>query len=185
MSKQAQHQLRIIGGEWRSRRLRFPAVEGLRPTLDRVRETLFNWMQYDVPGAKVLDAFAGSGALGLEALSRGAKEVVFLEKNPKVAMQLKNNLEQLEASNAQVWAGDAINWLDSTSHDYDLLFLDPPFGKNLLQPFIDKLDLEVGALVYLEYETGLELTLPANWSLHRGKETKEFCFQLYRVEELE
>ncbi|TNC92646.1 MAG: 16S rRNA (guanine(966)-N(2))-methyltransferase RsmD, partial [Thalassolituus sp.] len=81
MSKQSHHQLRIIGGEWRSRRLRFPAIDGLRPTLDRVRETLFNWLQHDIEGARVLDAFAGSGALGFEALSRGAREVIFLEKN--------------------------------------------------------------------------------------------------------
>ena len=88
VSKSTNHQLRIIGGEWRSRRLRFPEVDGLRPTLDRVRETLFNWLQFDIEGARVLDAFAGSGALGFESLSRGAKEVVFLEKHPKAALQL-------------------------------------------------------------------------------------------------
>ena len=112
VSKSTNHQLRIIGGEWRSRRLRFPEVDGLRPTLDRVRETLFNWLQFDIEGARVLDAFAGSGALGFESLSRGAKEVVFLEKHPKAALQLKENLKLLGASNAQVWAGDAQIWLE-------------------------------------------------------------------------
>ena len=102
MSKPQSQQLRIIGGQWRSRRLRFPAIDGLRPTLDRIRETVFNWLQFDVEGARVLDAFAGSGALGFEALSRGAKEVIFLEKHPVAALQLKDNLQLLEARNAQV-----------------------------------------------------------------------------------
>lgn len=183
MAKQPHHQLRIIGGEWRSRRLRFPAIDGLRPTLDRVRETLFNWLQHDIHNARVLDAFAGSGALGLEALSRGAKEVVFLEKHPKAALQLKNNLTDLNVPNAQVWAGDALQWLDSQPEPYDIIFLDPPFGKNLLQPSIDKIKTTPGTLVYIEYEASVSPVLPDSWVFHRGKETKEFCFGLYRIEQ--
>ena len=181
MSKSGSQQLRIIGGEWRSRRLRFPAIDGLRPTLDRVRETLFNWLQFDVEGARVLDAFAGSGALGFEALSRGAKEVIFLEKNPKAAVQLKENLSTLKARNAQVWAGDALNWLQQNPEPYDLVFLDPPFGQQLLQPAIDSLTLLPGALVYLEHEAQLHPKIPANWTETKRKDTKEFSFRLFRV----
>src|SRR5690606_23249515 len=137
MSKPQSQQLRIIGGQWRSRRLRFPAIDGLRPTLDRIRETVFNWLQFDVEGARVLDAFAGSGALGFEALSRGAKEVILLEKHPAAALQLTDNLQLLEARNAQVWAGDALLWLEQNPEPFDLVFLDPPFHQNLLQPAIE------------------------------------------------
>ncbi|MDK2776693.1 MAG: 16S rRNA (guanine(966)-N(2))-methyltransferase RsmD [Pseudomonadota bacterium] len=181
MSKAQTQQLRIIGGEWRSRRLRFPALDGLRPTLDRVRETLFNWLQFDIEGARVLDAFAGSGALGFEALSRGAKEVIFLEKHPSAALQLKDNLQLLGARNAQVWAGDALLWMEQNPEPFDLVLLDPPFGKGLLQPAIDLLALLPGALVYIEHETTLTPVIPASWQERRSKTTKEFCFRLFEV----
>ena len=181
MSKHASHQLRIIGGQWRSRRLRFPAVDGLRPTLDRVRETVFNWLQFDVEGARILDAFAGSGALGFEALSRGAKEVIFLEKNANAALQIKDNLKLLEAHNAQVWAGDALIWMDQNPEPFDLVFLDPPFHKDLLQPAIDKLELLPGALIYIEHEATLKPKFPANWAEKKNKTTKEFTFRLFEV----
>ncbi|MCB2387727.1 16S rRNA (guanine(966)-N(2))-methyltransferase RsmD [Thalassolituus alkanivorans] len=181
MSKIQSQQLRIIGGQWRSRRLRFPAVDGLRPTMDRVRETVFNWLQYDVEGARALDAFAGSGALGFEALSRGAKEVIFLEKHPNAALQLRENLEILQARNAQVWAGDALLWLQQNPEPFDLVFLDPPFGKDLLQPAINALRLLPGALVYIEHEVRLQPLFPANWQEIKHKETKEFCFRLFEV----
>tara|TARA_Y100001949_G_scaffold170805_2_gene172427 strand:+ start:490 stop:1077 length:588 start_codon:yes stop_codon:yes gene_type:complete len=181
VSKSTNHQLRIIGGEWRSRRLRFPEVDGLRPTLDRVRETLFNWLQFDIEGARVLDAFAGSGALGFESLSRGAKEVVFLEKHPKAALQLKENLKLLGASNAQVWAGDAQIWLEQNPQPFDLVFLDPPFGAGLLQPILNQLTLLPGSQVYVEHEAGLELDIPAHWQQKKAKETREFSFRLFVV----
>lgn len=183
MAKINQQQLRIIGGRWRSRRLRFPVVDGCRPTLDRVRETLFNWLQYDIDGAQVLDAFAGSGALGLEALSRGAKSVIFIEKHPKVALQLKNNLEILETKDAQVWAADSIQWLTENSRLFDVVFLDPPFNKNLLQPAIDALNLVAGAKVYLEFESNIKPQIPDHWLPCRSKATKEFTFALYEVGE--
>ncbi len=181
MSKIQSQQLRIIGGQWRSRRLRFPAINGLRPTMDRVRETVFNWLQYDVEGARALDAFAGSGALGFEALSRGAKEVIFLEKHPNAALQLRENLEILQTRNAQVWAGDALLWLQQNPEPFDLVFLDPPFGKDLLQPAIDALRLLPGALVYIEHEVHLQPLFPADWQEIKHKETKEFCFRLFEV----
>ncbi|MCD8522358.1 MAG: 16S rRNA (guanine(966)-N(2))-methyltransferase RsmD [Saccharospirillaceae bacterium] len=181
MSKIQSQQLRIIGGQWRSRRLRFPAVDGLRPTMDRVRETVFNWLQHDIAGARALDAFAGSGALGFEALSRGAKEVIFLEKHPSAALQLRENLAVLQASNAQVWAGDALLWLQQHPEPFDLVFLDPPFGKDLLQPAIDALRLLPGALVYAEHEVRLQPLIPPHWQEIKHKETKEFCFRLFEV----
>lgn len=183
MAKPSTQQLRIIGGEWRSRRLRFPAVDGLRPTLDRVRETVFNWLQFDIHRAQVLDAFAGSGAMGLEALSRGAEHAVFLEKNAHAALQLKENLSTLEARNAEVWAGDALLWLAQNPRPFDVVFLDPPFGHDLLQPAIDALmHLPAGALVYLEHETTLQPSLPAHWLERKQKTTKEFCFRLVEVQ---
>ena len=184
MSRQSHHQLRIIGGQWRSRRLRFPAIDGLRPTMDRVRETVFNWLQHDIQGARVLDAFAGSGALGLEALSRGAKEVIFLEKHAKAAMQIKDNLKQLDARNAQVWAGDALVWLEQKPEPYDLVFLDPPFGKDLLQPALEKLTLLPGALVYVEHEAKLQPDFPPHWQELKNKSTKEFRFRLFEIGEV-
>ncbi|MGB1091652.1 MAG: 16S rRNA (guanine(966)-N(2))-methyltransferase RsmD [Oceanobacter sp.] len=182
MSKVPSQQLRIIGGQWRSRRLRFQPHDGLRPTLDRVRETLFNWLQHHIEGARVLDAFAGSGALGMESLSRGAKEVIFLEKNPKVALQLRDNLKTLEARNAQVWAGDALLWLKDNQQTFDIILLDPPFNKDLLQPAIDALTTETDTLVYIEHEASLEPTFPDNWHEIKSKKTKEFLFRLFVVE---
>lgn len=149
--------------------------------MDRVRETLFNWLQYDVEGARVLDAFAGSGALGFEALSRGAHEVIFLEKNPKAALQLKENLGVLKAKNAQVWAGDALTWLAQNPEPYDLVFLDPPFGMDLLPRAVEALSLLPGALVYVEHESGLAFDVPAHWEERKSKTTREFCFRLFVV----
>lgn len=181
MRKTQKQQLRIIGGQWRSRRLNFPALEGLRPTLDRIRETVFNWLQHEVEGSRVLDAFAGSGALGFEALSRGAKDVVFLEKNAAAAAQIKSNLTLLNASNAQVWAGDSLIWLAQNPTEFDLVFLDPPFHQGLLQPAIERLELKAGALIYVEHEPELNPLWPASWHERKSKSSKEFCFRLFEV----
>ena len=126
--------LRIIGGEWRSRKLKFADVPGLRPTPDRVRETLFNWLQWHVPGARCLDLFAGSGALGLEALSRGARDVVMVEKHPAAAQALRDNLTLLGARNARLVHDDALRYLGRVTVAFDLIFLDPPFRQMLLEP---------------------------------------------------
>ena len=154
--------LRIIGGEWRSRRLTFADVPGLRPTPDRVRETLFNWLQMQVPGARCLDLFAGSGALGLEALSRGAREVVMVEKHPAAAKALRDNIALLGAQNAVLVNNDAFHYLRSLSEAeaFDLVFLDPPYRKNLLEPVLEgifaKSLLTPGGMIYLEQEAGAE-----------------------------
>lgn len=150
--------LRIIGGEWRSRKLKFADVPGLRPTPDRVRETLFNWLQWRVPGARCLDLFAGSGALGLEALSRGAQEVVMVEKHPAAVKALRDNLVLLGARNAMLVQDDALRYLEREQMRFDLIFLDPPFRQNMLEPVLEKLSARVllkqGGMVYVEQEKG-------------------------------
>jgi len=159
--------LRIIGGEWRSRKLPFIDAQGLRPTPDRIRETLFNWLQNYIYGANCLDLFAGSGVLGLEALSRGAGQVTFVEKNKAVADQLKKNLDLLK-SDAEVRHQDALEYLADISSSYktdknrgggfSIIFLDPPYRQSLLEAVLNILcDKENGlidsnTLIYLEHE---------------------------------
>lgn len=181
MSKHSSQQLRIIGGQWRSRRLDFPNLDGLRPTLDRVRETVFNWLQFDVAGKEVLDLFAGSGALGLEALSRGAKHATFIEKHPTAAKQLTQNLTSLKATNANVVQADAIQWCAANPSTAQLVFIDPPFHLNLLQPILNNLQLNVGCLIYVEHEPEVRPVWPTNWQERKCKQTKEFVFRLFEV----
>jgi len=149
--------LRIIAGQWRSRKLQIIDAQGMRPTPDRVRETLFNWLQNDIHGARCLDLFAGSGALGLEALSRGAKEVVFVEKNKAVANQLTQNLEVLK-SDVGVIQTDALDYLTAQAEPvFDIIFLDPPYRTNLLQASFDKIIerklITSNTLIYIEHES--------------------------------
>ena len=137
-------ELRIIGGTWRGRRLRFPPQEEIRPTPDRVRETLFNWLGPRVVGARCLDLFAGSGALGLEALSRGAAEVTFVERDGVAVRELRARLTEWGAVGGQVEHTDAVRFLGSTARPFEVVFLDPPFASGLL-PRIATL-LEAAAL---------------------------------------
>lgn len=179
--------LRIIGGEWGGRKLRFADGEGLRPTTDRVRETLFNWLAPLIHGARCLDLFAGSGALGLEALSRGAAEVVFVDTNPAAIAALKENLTLLKAQNAEVNRGDALTFLGGEARPFDVVFLDPPFRRALIQPAIKLLAergwLAVGARVYLELESEESLAeLPAGWELLRSKEAGQVAYHLVEVQ---
>lgn len=177
------NQLRIIGGQWRSRKLRFADGEGLRPTTDRVRETVFNWLQGIIEGARCLDIYAGSGALGLEALSRGAGEVVFWEKNPKAVRALRDNLALLKATHGQVVQGDTLQLLQGPARPFDIVFLDPPFGRELLQPSLDLLASEgwlaPGARVYIEHASrGETFTTPAGWELLRSKQAGQVAYHL-------
>lgn len=183
--------LRIIGGEWRSRKLPFPAVEGLRPTPDRVRETLFNWLQHHVGGARCLDMFAGSGALGLEALSRGAESALFIDQSSIAARQLKDNLITLKCQRADIINTAAATWLTqqqaAEEAQYDLVFLDPPFRKGMVEPICQQLDslslLSDHAMIYIETEAELaQLTVPANWHLHREKKAGQVIYRLYQRE---
>ncbi|MBT8767857.1 16S rRNA (guanine(966)-N(2))-methyltransferase RsmD [Metapseudomonas boanensis] len=181
-----QGQLRIIGGEWRSRRFAFPDGPGLRPTPDRVRETLFNWLAPYIEGARVLDPFAGSGALYLEALSRGAAEALALDLNPDSVAALRSTLDVLRCQRGQLLQSDALRYLDTQSPTtYDLVFLDPPFHKGLLSPVCDLLEsrgwLAPQSWVYTESETPPStLGLPGNWRLHREKKTGQVYYALWQ-----
>jgi 16S rRNA (guanine966-N2)-methyltransferase len=179
--------VRIIGGGWRGRRVNFPDVPGLRPTPDRVRETLFNWLQHDIAGTRCLDLFAGSGALGLEALSRGAKELVFVEQATAAARTLQEQLTRLGAGSAgRVMEMGASRYLSSPSQAFDIVFLDPPFGRDALAEYVPLLDggewLKPGALVYLENQKkeGVPV-LPAHWQLLKSKSAGEVGYHLARV----
>ncbi|HWD30030.1 MAG TPA: 16S rRNA (guanine(966)-N(2))-methyltransferase RsmD [Pseudomonas sp.] len=181
-----QGQLRIIAGEWRSRRLSFPDAPGLRPTPDRVRETLFNWLAPHIEGAKVLDAFAGSGALYLEALSRGASEAVALDSNPAAIASLRQNLETLRCPRGQVIQSDAQRYLQGEPKlAFDLVFLDPPFHQDLLPSTCALLEerqwLAANAWIYTESETPPSaLQLPGNWRLHREKKAGQVYYALWQ-----
>ncbi|SIO12083.1 16S rRNA m(2)G-966 methyltransferase [Sulfurivirga caldicuralii] len=180
--------IRIVGGEWARRQLPVIDAPGLRPTSDRMRETLFNWLQFDLPGARVLDAFAGTGALGLEALSRGAEAAVFLERSGKVARQLAANLNTLgAAARGQVVNTDALRWLrQPAAHVFDIVFIDPPFDAALQQVALDALEengwLAPGARVYVEQPRGQALPqVPPDWALHRDKIAGEVRYLLYHL----
>ncbi|MEX0431244.1 16S rRNA (guanine(966)-N(2))-methyltransferase RsmD [Spiribacter insolitus] len=180
-------QLRIIGGEWRGRRFPVAQASGLRPTADRNRETLFNWLQGDIKGARVLDLFAGTGALGLEALSRGAENAVFVEKRRPVAQSLQALIRRLEAGiRAEVVMADARRYLERPLHQFDLVFLDPPFRVGLLPGVVEQLQrggwLVPGASVYVE--SGIEetpLSPPDDWSCRREKTAGGVCYRLFQA----
>jgi 16S rRNA (guanine966-N2)-methyltransferase len=184
-SKGGASKLRIIGGEWRSRQLPIIELDGLRPTTDRVRETVFNWLSFEIPGARCLDLFSGSGALGLEALSRGAKECTFVELNRSVAQQIERNLSTLQASNGTVHNTDALSFLQANPAPFDVIFLDPPFRKGLLEQVLPKLDerwLAANAYIYIERESEAQLSqLPDHWQLKKEKRAGQLTFALYQV----
>lgn len=180
-------QIRIIGGQWRGRKLPVPDSAGLRPTTDRVRETLFNWLAPDLQQARCLDCFAGSGALGLEALSRYAGSVTLLELEKPVAQQLTQNLQTLKAANAQVIQTNALSWLAQQGEPYEIVFIDPPFRKGLLEQTLQLLEnngwLADGALIYVESEVENGAPpVPVNWLLHREKIAGQVAYRLYRRE---
>ncbi|MEH6364695.1 MAG: 16S rRNA (guanine(966)-N(2))-methyltransferase RsmD [Pseudomonas marincola] len=179
-------QLRIIAGEWRSRRFSFPDAQGLRPTPDRVRETLFNWLAPYVEGAKVLDVFTGSGALFLEALSRGASRALALDMNPDSIASLRGHLQTLRCEHGQLAQADALTYLQTQpATQFDLVFLDPPFHQNLLAPACNLLEthdwLSSDAWIYSESETAPStLGLPGNWRLHREKKSGQVYYALWQ-----
>jgi len=185
-SNAPRNQLRIIGGDWRGRKLDFPDAHGLRPTPDRVRETLFNWLMPVIHDARCLDLFAGSGALGLESLSRGAAEVVLVDSQPQVIATLQKNLDLLQAGmRAQLQQRDALQYLAQCSDRFDVIFLDPPYHQGLLQPCIDSL-YQQGILArqgYLYFETNRDEAqpcLPAAWMIHRQKTAGQVGYYLVR-----
>lgn len=179
-------QVRVIGGEWRGRKLAVPDAEGLRPTPDRVRETLFNWLQFSIAGKTCLDAFTGSGALAVEALSRGAVEVTAIERDIKVTKQLSKLLSPLAGERLKLINADALSWLEQQpAQPFEVVFLDPPFGLPLLEPACQLLEekgwLVENALIYVEQakqQAGLA-HLPANWILQKDKQVGDVHFSLY------
>ena len=179
--------MRIIGGRWRGRRVAFPDIPGLRPTPDRVRETLFNWLQHSVDGARCLDLYAGSGALGLEALSRGAKQTIFVDQSPAAARILQEQLVRLGGErSAQVVQMGAARFLRTPGQPFDIVFLDPPFGQDVLTECVPMLDagkwLDVGGLVYLENELKAGVpALPLHWEMLKSKSAGEVGYHLARV----
>ena len=191
--------VRIIGGQWRSRRVHFADDAGVRPTPDRVRETLFNWLRNEVAGTRCLDLFAGSGVLGLEALSRGAQHVTFVEKSATAAQLIRDCLKTFGGT-GEVIETDAARWLglntpaaasqqDSIgvgTRPFNLVFLDPPFGHGWLPTILGALHsgawLAPGALVYLECERGLGTpALPGGWEMLKSKSAGEVGYHLARV----
>jgi 16S rRNA (guanine966-N2)-methyltransferase len=175
--------LRIIGGRWRGRRLQFPPLADIRPTPDRVRETLFNWLGQRVQGARCLDLFAGSGALGLEALSRGAAQVIFVEQERRAAQQLRAHLSAWHASGAEVLTLDAVHYLSGAARRFDIVFLDPPFASSLIASTAVLLEmrgwLSPDALIYVETERRAELPqLPATWQVRKAKQAGAVGYHL-------
>jgi 16S rRNA (guanine966-N2)-methyltransferase len=179
--------VRIIGGGWRGRRVSFADIPGLRPTPDRVRETLFNWLQHSLSEVRCLDLFAGSGALGLEALSRGASEVIFVEQIPAAARVLQQQLVLLRGElKGRVIEMGAARYLRSAAKAFDIVFLDPPFGKGALAEYVPMLDsgnwLKPGGLIYLENERAAGAPpLPAHWELLKSKSAGEVGYHLARA----
>jgi 16S rRNA (guanine966-N2)-methyltransferase len=177
------NQLRIIGGQWRGRKFSFTTTEGLRPTGDRIRETLFNWLQTDIAGASCLDLFSGSGALGLEALSRGAEAVTLLEKNSQAATQIKHHLEQLSDHNGKVINTDSLKFLSiPADQSYDIVFIDPPFQAELWDQIfmlLEKNWLNEHALIYVESPKQQKLNIPNTWQPHKQKQAGQVNYALY------
>lgn len=181
--------VRIISGRWRGRKLPVHDVEGLRPTTDRVKETVFNWLAQDIPHARCLDLFAGSGGLGFEALSRSAEKVVMLELDKKAHQQLINNIKTLQSDDVEAINTDALSYLTNPGTPFDVVFIDPPFRKDLLTNTITQLEnngwLTDNAMIYIETEKELsDIETPAHWRLHREKIAGQVCYRLYEREKL-
>ena len=178
-------ELRIIGGQWRGRKLSIANIEGLRPTGDRIRETLFNWLMHDVVDSHCLDLFSGSGALGFEALSRGAQRVVMVEKSREASLVLQQHCKKLDTSSTDIINNDALTWLNQYQGEpFDIVFIDPPFALDLWQATIQLLDekqcLKPNAMVYIETPKDTIVTTPAHWQLYREKSSGAVCYRLFQ-----
>lgn len=189
MQQSAKGEVRIIAGLWRGRKLPVLTSQGLRPTGDRVKETLFNWLMPYIVDSECLDCFAGSGSLGFEALSRQAAKVTFLELEKAVAQQLNKNIQTLKcADRAQVVNQNSLQFLNQSQNQphFDLVFLDPPFNFDLAEQAIALLDqnhwLRPQALIYVETEKDKGLNVPESWALLKEKNSGQVSYRLYQVE---
>lgn len=177
--------IRLISGQWRGKKLPVKDKQGLRPTTDRTKETLFNWLMHDIRNANCLDCFSGSGSLGFEALSRYSKYCTFLELDKQVASQLQSNINTLKVDNAKIIQGDSLKYLAQTAQQqYDVVFVDPPFNLGLAQPCIAQLEvngyLADQCLIYIEIENSLtDLQIPDNWALLKEKTSGQVRYQLF------
>ena len=186
MSKSGKNnRVRIIGGDWRGRRLEVADVLGLRPTGDRARETLFNWLQPWIAAADCADLFAGTGALGFEAASRGAMSVLMVEKDPKAQAVLRQSIEQLQAEQVNLHTGGALSLIEEFKPDsFDLVFVDPPFDSNLGGLVLERLDksgcVRRGGFIYLESPASMVLPAPEDWLVWRDQQLGEVRMQLFR-----
>jgi len=177
------NKVRIIGGLWRGRKLSFVDSQQLRPTPDRVRETLFNWLSPQIQGAKCLDLYAGSGILGFEAISRGALAVVMVEKDLSQVKQLRANTKLLETSQIKIIKANVLDWLDQKGEAFDIVFMDPPYYKNLLSQTCALLEknhwLARNALIYLESENDLNATsISEGWKIIKSKTSGQVKYSL-------
>lgn len=183
--------VRIIGGDWRSRKVEVVEAPGLRPTIDRVRETLFNWLMFDIAGRNCLDLFAGSGVLGMESLSRGAAHCTFIENNSKVAAAIRSNLTKLNADQQSfnLLEQNAISYLSQWQdhhHRFDVVFIDPPFSQNLLPEVILELAktncLNDGAKIFIELARNDDLpSMPETWQCVKQKKAGQSKLFLFKV----
>jgi 16S rRNA (guanine966-N2)-methyltransferase len=176
------NKVRIIGGELRSRMISLPDAEGLRPTPDRVRETLFNWLGQTLYGRTCLDLFAGSGALGFEAASRGAERVVMVERNPAVLRALQDNVKKLGCANVFVQGQDGLEFVSRDAQQYDVIFLDPPFQSDYLPRLLEILPqrLNKNGVVYVE--SGAAITVPPPWQVIKSGKAGQVHYQLLQIE---
>lgn len=182
--------VRIIGGEWRGRKLTVLDKAGLRPTADRVRETLFNWIQWQIVGSECLDLFAGTGILGIEAFSRGARQVTLIEQDAEIMANLAMQLAQFPKHNITLRQADALHFLaDAPVHPVDLVFLDPPFALQLLDPCCELLEqrgwLKSIAHIYMESAVETSLKLPPNWHIIRSQTAGQVKYQLVKREAID
>ncbi len=175
--------MRIIGGEYRSRVISFPDAEGLRPTPDRVRETLFNWLGQTLHGRTCLDLFAGSGVLGFEAASRGAERVVMVERNPAVCCALQENLEKLGCTNVFAHCQDGLEFASRDVQRYDVIFLDPPFRSEYLPRLLEMLPQHLSGNGLLYVESGAPVDVPLPWQVVKSGKAGQVYYQLLKRRE--
>ncbi|MCC6708713.1 MAG: 16S rRNA (guanine(966)-N(2))-methyltransferase RsmD [Gammaproteobacteria bacterium] len=184
MARATEHSIRIIGGHWRGTRIPVAHREQLRPSADRVRETLFNWLQPELPGARCLDLFAGTGVLGFEALSRGAATCALVEKDGALVARMETLKARLKAEHAALHGADVLAWLNGPASAMDIVFLDPPFHRDLVPTVLARLTrgwLAARALVYVECERDAVFEHPG-YTLHREGHTQQVRYLLLRAE---
>jgi len=188
MKKEKKGEIRIIGGKWKSKKIYFDLNDDLRPTPDRAKETLFNWLGQDLNKMYCLDLFSGTGALGFEAFSRGAQKVTFVEKNKEYLQKIKKVfLEMNEKADCDFFCAECLEWIQNNSSEtkYDLIFIDPPFNKNLihdlLAAILEKELLSKNGQIYCEFEKKLDLEIPESFTLKKKKSLGKKSYVLAEV----